>query len=211
MNQELKNTLIRQLKTIGWLAIALPFLSAGFAWLVQYFPNSISATYHMSSKIFLIGILTSASFYMISYVGYNKTDRILSTISGIFGLMIIAFPCGTSLVEGNIGFLNLPQHVSNLIHSISAVIFFLTQTWIIGVQFRKGDLNPTEGKIKRNKVFTLCAISIIISTIILFCLNIIFEFKHFIWLCEVIPLISLGYAYTVKASSWKWLNDKYIK
>lgn len=213
-SNDLTNTLRSQLKMIGLLAIFLPFLSAGFAWLFQFFPSSISETYYLCSKPFLIGILMAASFYMVSYQGYDKTDKWLSTISGIFGIMIILFPCSPTHAEyiynypnDGVGFLNLTTQVSNLIHSTSAVLFFLLQTYIIGVQFRKGSLNPTPNKNKRNKIYTWCALSIIISTVCLIGLNFIFHFKSFVWLCEVVPLVALGLAYTVKAQSWKWLND----
>lgn len=207
---EIKKMLINQLNFIGWMAALLAPLAAGFALLDGLgFPDSISATYYRSSMPFLVGTLVAAGMYLVNYVGYNSTDKWLSRISGIFGIMIVLFPCSATTLT-HVGFLQLPIHTSNIIHSISALIFFLLQTYIIGVQFRKGDLNPTYKKEIRNKIFTACSLSILISSISLFIINYFVMIPHFVWVVEAFALIPLGFAYTVKGRSWKFLNDENI-
>jgi len=204
---EIKKMLINQLKTIGWMAALLAPLAAGFALLDGLgFPDSISATYYRSSMPFLVGTLVAAGMYLVNYVGYNSTDKRLSRISGIFGIMIVLFPCSATTLT-HVGFLQLNIHTSNIIHSISALIFFLLQTYIIGIQFRKGDLNPTENKKLRNKFYTGCAISILVSSITLAIINYFVVIPHFVWVVEAFALIPLGLAYTIKGMSFKFLND----
>ena len=52
---------------------------------------SISATYYLTPA--MAGILTTASVVLMCYKGYDKKDELVTTISGIFGLMIVLFPC----------------------------------------------------------------------------------------------------------------------
>lgn len=207
---EIKKMLISQLKTIGFLSMSLAPLAACFALLDGLgFPDSISATYYRCSMPFLVGTLVAAGMYLVNYVGYDNTDKWLSRISGIFGIMIVLFPCSATTLS-HVGFLQLPVYTSSTIHGISALIFFLLQTYIIGVQFRKGDLNPTENKKLRNKVFTACALSILISSISLAIINYFVMIPHFVWVVEAFALVPLGFAYTVKGRSWRFLNDEDI-
>lgn len=57
-------------------------------------PHSISATYHVDSCIapFMI-ILGSAGLLLICYEGYDKQDKIVCTLAGIFGIGICLVPC----------------------------------------------------------------------------------------------------------------------
>ena len=82
---------------IGWLAMLLPWIVVILSLAFGYsFPESISATYYRDECIvpFMI-ILGSAGVLLICYDGYDKQDRIICTIAGIFGLMICIFPCST--------------------------------------------------------------------------------------------------------------------
>jgi len=187
----------------------LPFLAAGFALLDGAgFPNSISATYYRTSFPFLVGILAAASIYLVNYEGYDDRDKKLAVASGIAGLGVILFPCTPDLVSStHVGFLQLPTWISNLIHSASAIVFFVLQTYIIAFQFTKGNKRMTPEKKLRNAVYRLCAALIVASTAALVLLNHFISIPHFVWAAEVIPLVCIGYAYTIKAGSWEVWND----
>ena len=112
---------------IGWLGMLLPWI---VVILNLAFPPSISATYYVATCItpFMI-ILGSASLLLISYKGYDWKDDLILTASGIAGLCICLFPCSPSTnLDSVVGLLGgtfaIPVGISNLIHLISAIIFF---------------------------------------------------------------------------------------
>ena len=100
----------------------LPFIVAALYMIFEasafVLPHSISATYHVASCVtpFMI-ILGSAGVLLICYDGYDKQDKIICTIAGIFGLLICLFPCmnlpnDTSLPATNlIGTFQIPAVV----------------------------------------------------------------------------------------------------
>lgn len=79
----------------GILGIVLPWLALFSAGIAEH-PSSewwwsISATYYQSPA--LVGVLVPASIVLITYVGYNTLDNVVTSLSGIFGLGIVLFPC----------------------------------------------------------------------------------------------------------------------
>lgn len=70
-------------------------------------PQSISATYFYDSCIvpFMI-ILGAAGLLLMTYNGYDKQDKIVCTIAGLFALMICLFPCSATEEQyiGTFGF-----------------------------------------------------------------------------------------------------------
>ena len=110
---------------IGVLGMALPYLVALITWSI---PQSISITYY---SLFAVGtfmvVLGSAGILLINYKGYSKVDDIFSTIAGVFGILICLFPM-TYLPDPDIqtGILHLRSDISNIIHCVSAMVFFGT-------------------------------------------------------------------------------------
>ena len=138
---------VRLRTMIGWLGMLLP-------WIVVIlnlgFPPSISATYFVSTCItpFMI-ILGSASLLLISYKGYDWTDDLVLTGSGIAGLSICLFPCLPSEhLNSVVGLLGgtfaIPAAVSNIIHLVSAIIFFALLAYNSFFLFTKSDGEMTK-------------------------------------------------------------------
>ena len=79
----------------GILGVVLPWLALFSAGVAEH-PStewwwSISATYYQSPA--LGGVPCPASLVLISYIGYNSLDNWITTLSGIFGLGVVLFPC----------------------------------------------------------------------------------------------------------------------
>ena len=115
----------------GALGASLPWISLVGAILVSCHTNlghsfwsdlSISATYYVTPA--LAGVLTAASLVLMCYDGYDLQDNIVTTISGVFGIMIVLFPCNCSLTPKFTGYFQLPAKASSVIHCTAAVIFF---------------------------------------------------------------------------------------
>ena len=85
----------------GFLGIILPWLALFSAGIADH-PSpewwwSLSATYYLSPA--LVGVLVPACIVLISYIGFDWTDNLITTLSGIFGLGIVLFPCKVSWIS----------------------------------------------------------------------------------------------------------------
>lgn len=189
---------------IGWLAMLLPWLVAGL--LLAHgksWPESISATFYTEAcPIFMI-ILGSSAFLLMYYDGYDKTDDILNTIAGIIGLCICLFPC--NIFEPGcttpVGPFQIPAHICNIIHLISAVLFFALLAYISFFQFTKTSGNITKNKKIRNIIYRICAAGMLGSFLIL----LLPDFSIKIWLMEAIALLFFGISWLTKSDAYKWL------
>jgi hypothetical protein len=115
---------IRLRKTIGWLGMLLPIIVLVLCLIFQcvpghMFPDSISQTYYFAPTITpFMGILIAASILLMCYRGYEKTDDIINTLTGIAGLCICLFPCSSpemhamGLVPDYVGTFQLPIDIS---------------------------------------------------------------------------------------------------
>ena len=195
---------IRLRVMIGWLGILLPWI---VALLNLAFPPSVSATYYVATCIvpFMI-ILGSASLLLVSYKGYDKKDDIILTCSGLAGLCVCLFPCMPDdslnsilgLMGGTFG---IPANISNIIHLISAIIFFALLAYNSIFLFTKTHGRITKKKKIRNIIYRTCGIGMIASFLILL-------LPHFyiqVWLTEAIALFFFGISFLTKAAIYPWL------
>lgn len=202
---------------LGWLGMLLPWIVLVFSYCYGYgIPDSISSTYYISTCItpFMI-ILGAAGLLLISYKGYDKCDDIICTIAGIFGLMICIFPCSTSglakewdwFTLGNtdpVGMFNLAANISGKIHNLSAVIFFGLLAFNSLFLFTKSSGKKTKNKIKRNIIFRVCGLGMIMSLVLIIPIG-----KYGIWggtwLIEMLALTFFGISWLTKSNIYSWL------
>ena len=167
---------------------------------------SISATYYLTPA--MAGILTTASVVLMCYKGYDKKDELVTTISGIFGLMIVLFPCKCSVAEkvtGNIvGFFQLPINISDIIHTAAAVIFFLLLAINSMFLFTLGESNTRQKHI-RNFIYKVCGIGMFCTLPLLI---IPFNFPAKIFVIEAIALTFFGISWLVKGQIFGLFADK---
>jgi hypothetical protein len=185
---------------IGALAILLPWIVALLLWRI---PPSISSTYYTfeAGPVFMI-ILGAASILLMYYDGYDKTDDILNTITSIFGLCICLFPCKPEVLTLDyVGTFHLPVAISNWIHTIVAVLFFIMLAYISFFQFTKTSGNMTKQKKIRNIIYRVCAIGMLGSFLIL----LLPKFYIQVWLVETIALFFFGVSWLTKANCIPWL------
>lgn len=186
---------------IGALGMALPVIVVILSLAFGYgFPNSISATYFVPSCVtpFMI-ILGSAGVLLMCYRGYNIVDNLLNTAAGIFAWCICLFPCAAK--SGNIGTFQLMANTSDTIHMVSALLFFGILAYNSLFQFTKGSDNPTPNKKKRNIIFRVCGIGMIVSFVLLPLVNLgILDVPHVIWVIEFIALQFFGVSWITKAN-----------
>lgn len=196
---------------VGFLGMILPWLSLVGAAIVAHsvgVPDdfwktlSISATYYITPP--LTGVLTAAAIVLMCYDGYDWRDNVVTTVSGIFGLLIVIFPCNCTVSTDTVGFFQLPVHVSNIIHCTSAVIFFIMLAFNSLFLFTLGE-SHTKQKVLRNKVYRICGIGML-SAMILMVIPVSFFAKTFI--VEAIALTFFGISWLVKGQVFGLFADK---
>ncbi|MBO7477907.1 MAG: hypothetical protein J6U04_08250 [Salinivirgaceae bacterium] len=205
--------------TIGFLGMLLPWVALLGSFLVSKFGGgikpcfwedlSISATYYVTPA--LAGILTTAAVVLMCYDGYGKTDDILTTLAGVCGLLIVLFPCDCCIIDSKdkVGMFQLEADISHIIHSVSAVCFFLLLSYISICRFTKthqGKENErTKQKIKRDTIYRICGYGML-AALILMPLPIHFFAKTFI--VETIALTFFGISWLVKGQAFGLLADE---
>lgn len=201
---------------LGLLGMLLPLIVLALSFVFGYgLPDSISATYYIDPCIapFMI-ILGAAGILLISYTGYDRKDDIICTVTGLSAILICLFPCSnTHLCEAGVipnvvGTFQIPHEISGWIHNISAIIFFLLLAYNSYFLFTKGSSNPTENKKKRNVIFRVCGIGMIVSLVLIIPVN-IFNIWGGTWFIEAIALAFFGVSWLTKSQIYSFLfKDK---
>lgn len=193
----------------GFMGMILPWVSLIGAILVartKGFPDgfwedlSISETYYVTPP--LVGILTTASIILMCYKGYNLKDHVISALAGFFGLMIVIFPCNCPAASDIVGFFQLPVKISHIIHSTSAVAFFLLLSYMSLFQFTKGA--DTSNKNIKNIIFRICGIGMLCSLALML---IPIDFVAKIFIVEAIALTFFGVSWLIKGEVFGILSD----
>ena len=208
-----KDLWLRRIRNLaGFLGMILPWISLIGAIIVsnttgvpaEFWPTlSISATYYICPA--LTGILTAASVVLMCYDGYSLRDNIVTTISGIFGIMIVLFPCACTVSGEMVGFFQLPVAISNTIHCASACAFFILLSINSLFLFTIGEKEPTKQKKIRNIIYRVCGIGMICA-LILMVLPVSFFAKTFV--VEAIALTFFGISWLVKGQVFGILKDE---
>lgn len=197
---------------IGWLGMALPWI---VVLLLGEFPDSISETFYYQETVapFMI-ILGAASLLLMYYDGYDKLDDIINTIGSIFGLGICLFPCAVYGVpqagqamfteyakDLPVGTFMIPMHISDIIHTVCAIAFFLILAFNALFRFTKTNGTMTKNKKIRNIIYIVCGCGMLGSFVLYF-----FPwFWHKIWVIETIALTFFGISWLTKANCYKLL------
>lgn len=201
----------RIIKWAGFLGMILPWISLIGAIIVSnatgvpaafWSTLSISATYYICPA--LTGILTAASIVLMCYSGYDLRDNIITSITGVFGLMVVLFPCNCTVSGEIVGFFQLPVAISNIIHCISACAFFILLSINSLFLFTLGEENPTKQKKIRNIVYRVCGIGMLCA-LALMVIPVSFFAKTFI--VEAIALTFFGISWLVKGQALGILKD----
>ena len=195
---------------VGILGMILPWLALLGAILVDRTSGvpkgfweelSISATYYITPP--LVGVLTAASITLMCYKGYDLKDHVITALAGIFGAMIVIFPCKCEAAGAFVGFFQLPVAVSHIIHCASAVTFFVLLSYMSMFQFTLGKSDTRNQKIKK-VIYRICAVGMI-GALIFMPIRIEFFAKTFI--IEAIALTFFGISWLVKGEIFGLLSD----
>ncbi len=196
----------------GLLGIILPWLALFSAGIAQH-PSSewwwsISATYYQSPA--LVGVLVPACIVLISYIGYDAVDNLLTSAAGVLGLGIVLFPCKVSWIPDGtpVGFFQVPVETSQYIHMACAALFFVTIACNSIFQFTKSGPVMTDRKRIRNRIYRICGYGMIAMEFVFAVAHLLGAPGWSIMVIEIILLHLFGFAWLVKGEAFPFLNDK---
>ena len=196
----------------GLLGILLPWIALFSAGIKLDKPDgwwwSISATYYQSDA--LVGVLVPACIVLMSYIGYDRLDNFITTLTGLFGLGIVLFPCKVDWIPdgSTVGFFQLPIEFSQKIHTACAVLFFLCAAINTLCQFTRHGATMTRQKKVRNVIYRICGWGMIGLLVLLIALVLLKAPGWVVMVIEVLLLHLFGFAWVVKGEFFPFLNDK---
>ncbi len=195
----------------GLLGIILPWLALFSAGIAAHPSNdwwwSISATYYQSPA--LVGVLVPACIVLMSYIGYDSVDNVLTSAAGLLGLGIVLFPCKVSwIADGTpVGFFQVRVEVSHIIHMVCAALFFIVIACNSIFQFTKSGPTMTDRKRIRNRIYRICGYGMFASELAFAVLHFAGAPGYSIMIIEIILLHLFGFAWLVKGEAFPFLND----
>ncbi len=196
--EKVRSSLLHR-NVLGLLGMLLPFISMFSGLFVRNkVPGwwwSISATYYISPALSII--LGASAIFLICYRSYDTIDTVINIISGIFAMGVVLFPCKGPYDYPYVGFFQLPVDVSNVIHSICALLLFIFLSYNIGWLFTRGS------NVKKNKIYKFCSYAMIIILSIFLLLKIVGFFGlpipgWIVMIAEALLLLFFGFAWLVK-------------
>ena len=216
MRMEVKTTkeekmYLRIRNLCGLLGIILPWLALFSAGIAPHPGDewwwSISATYYQSPA--LVGVLVPACIVLMSYIGYDTTDNLLTTAAGLLGLGIVLFPCKVSWIPDGtpVGFFQVPMETSHILHTICAALFFIVIACNSIFQFTKSGPVMTERKKLRNRIYRFCGYGMFVMEAAVVVARLLGAPGYFIMFVEIVLLLLFGIAWLVKGEAFPFLND----
>ena len=195
----------------GILGVVLPWLALFSAGVAEH-PStewwwSISATYYQSPA--LVGVLCPASLVLISYIGYNSLDNWITTLSGIFGLGVVLFPCRVSWIPDGtpVGFFQIPIEISTHLHTVCASLFFLLIAFNSFFLFTKSGGEITDRKRIRNRSYCICGAGMLFFELVFALLTLFDAPGYCVMIVEIILLHLFGFAWLTKGEAFPCFND----
>ena len=195
----------------GLLGIILPWLALFSAGIAPHPGDewwwSISATYYQSPA--LVGVLVPACIVLMSYIGYDTTDNLLTSAAGLLGLGIVLFPCKVSWIPAGtpVGFFQVPMETSHILHTICAALFFIVIACNSIFQFTKSGPVMTERKKLRNRIYRFCGYGMFVMEAAAVAARLLGAPGYFVMFVEIVLLLLFGIAWLIKGEAFPFLND----
>jgi hypothetical protein len=194
-------------KAVGTIGLALPvvLIVGDLLWPPGTFLLSISASYYSPLRGVFVGSMCALGVFLLSYRGYGRVDDTAGDIAAVAAVGVGLFP-----TTPDFGPVTGTQQVIGALHMGFAGIFFLTLAFFCWHLFPRTTGNPpTRRKLRRNVVYRVCAVLILLSVVLIA----VAEFTAFaawahpmLWL-ETVAILAFGVAWAVKGETLGVLRD----
>jgi hypothetical protein len=191
-------------RSVGYVALALPFMLAIGWWLFggHVLEISISAYYYTGMRNLLVGSLCAIAMFQLCCRGYDLRDEIAGMFSAVCALGVAFFP--TTPPSGG----TLHDQWFGTVHYMCAGLLFLTLAYFCLVLFKMTawDKPPTARKLLRNRVYTACGLVILASIIFIVAFRAlrVYFFGDFsvVFCFETTALVAFGVAWLTKGETF---------
>jgi hypothetical protein len=197
-NTDLTYSYLALRNAIGWIGILLPFVLMAGTFLLfgqKTIQKTISQYYYTGMRDVFVGSICAIALFLFFYKGYNKWEDRIATLAGLFAIGIAWFPTTQSG----------PLDLAGNIHLICASVFFIILAGISVFFFTRTAPHPTIRKLKRNKIYVLCGV---VMMVCLVAIVIFFNFflpgnpdSNFVFWAETIALIAFGASWLTKGGT----------
>lgn len=197
-------------RSIGILGILIPFiLVIGSVLLGSCTPieDSISAYYHTASRDLFVGVLCIVGFFLFAYNGYDKRDKRAGKLACFFVLGVAFTPTYVEAPFSDCMLLGTNVEVLGTIHLLLAGGFFLMLAYFCLKLFRlrKDKDFCTLQKVKRDRMYKICGITILGSIALILLYSTVLQGKypvldnsHPVFWLEVVALWAFGISWITK-------------
>jgi hypothetical protein len=193
-------------KAIGFLGISLPFTVSLGALLIfrTGMQSSISNYYYTGTRDVFVGTLWAIGFFLLSYRGYEKVDRVAGILGFVFALGTALFPTAPEIDPSS------TARWIGYIHQGCAGLFFFTLIFFSLFLFTKTKPNghPTRRKLQRNLVYRVCGIAMATCILLMTIYTFLPEaataslkaYNPLFWL-ETIAILAFGVSWITKGEA----------
>lgn len=181
---------------VGFIGMTLPFvLILGNLLVGGGVLYSISGYYHSDLRDIYVGALCACGVFLLFYRGYGRSDQVASIVAGVSAIGAALFPIAPPLGASRV------DEVVGALHITFAAVLFLTFAYFCLFEFPKtGGMRPTARKLKRNQVYRLSGIVILLCLALILVAGLIpgtSELRPALWL-ESIATLAFGVAWLTK-------------
>lgn len=185
-------------KAVGWIGILLPFVLV-FGHLIIFRGgrplDNMSVYYHTGMRDVFVGAVCAIALFLFFYRGYDRWDEISADLAGFFALGVAFFP---TVKEGSWDWIAW-------VHFSCAACFLVILALMSIFLFTRGEIHPTEMKKRRNLVYKVCGITMLVS---LAAIEVFFLFfdginsdSGFVLIAETITLVAFGISWLTKGGT----------
>lgn len=188
-------------RVVGVLGVSMPIAVAIWGRVLpapHRFLPTLSDYYGFRTRDVFVGVLFTIAWFLFTYRGYDRRDRIAGKLACIFALGVAFFP-------------NNGPGLEPAVHYLSAAALFLVLAYFSLCLFTETDRNgnPTSKKLVRNRVYRRCGV-FMVACIVLIGLcklagtpRLISAANPVFWL-ETLALWAFGFSWFVKGETlWK--------
>ncbi len=197
-------TLRRAIGIVGIIMPLILFLGA-LMFCQMGIQSSISAYYHTCMRDVFVGIMCVIGVFLFAYRGYeNEEDNFVSNLGGIFAIGVAFFPTTASHSVTQL------DKILGWMHLSFAVLFFMTLVYFSLCLFTRTDVEkqPTEMKLKRNRVYRVCGYVMAVALLLIVVINLLpidtkmmfAPYKPIFWL-EAIAIVAFGISWLTKGGT----------
>jgi len=184
-------------QSVGWIGMMLPLVlmfGVFFIFDGDLMERTISYYYYTGMRDVLVGALCAIGLFLLFYSGYDRWDDWAGNVAGFCAICIAWFP---GIKEG-------PGNWVSTVHFASAIVFFLVLAGYSLFLFTKKGLIVTAQKKKRNVIYIVCGLVMVICLIgllIYFLIPHDGERSSFAFLAESVALIAFGFSWITKGGA----------